>query len=52
MKRVMLAVMLLITGLLLCACSGGNITGSLDPVTKASSTLVPGVDTLIPGAEE
>ena len=49
MRRMMLAAVLLLT-LLLCACDAGTVTNALDPVTKASSTLVPGVDTLVPDA--
>ena len=52
MRRLLMALPVLAALLCLCACDTGTISGALDPVTKASSTLVPGVDTPVPEAEE
>lgn len=52
MKRFLLPLLILAALLCLTGCSSSSITNPLDPVAKASSTLVPGVDTLVPEAVE
>ena len=47
--RQLLTVLLLIAmAAVLSACSTTGISRQLDPVSKASSTMVPGVETLVP----
>lgn len=52
MKKLMASALCFLCCLCLTSCGTGTLSGAIDPIAKASSTMVPGVSTLIPEAEE